>query len=108
MPTMRISPEAGWVSVDNFTRLTREQAGLALSPPVGEKTVKRYLEVLTIFSDNFKPFKDPETGRLNGEPITHYHIPELQKVRELFDLYNRRSRVQVELKKYYQHQQQYN
>lgn len=107
MPNRRINPEAGWVSVDNFTRLTREEAGLALVPPVGEKTVKRYLEVLTIFSENFRLFKDPVTGYLNGEPITHYHIPELQKVRELFDLYNKRSRVQVELSKYYQ-QQQYN
>ena len=100
-----INPASGSVSIDNIGVYTRDGAGKVLNPPVTGKQVKRYLDLLAIFSDNFADFKDPKTGHLNGEPITEWHIPELQRIREYFATYRKKGRVQVELKRYYDRQQ---
>lgn len=101
--TMRnISPKAGSVSIDSIASVyTRDAAGKKLHPKVCGKQVGRYLRVLTTFSPNFNNFKDPVTGELNREPITDWHLDELQTVRKLFLDYRKTARVQMELARIY-------
>lgn len=102
MSMRNISPEAGSVSIDSIASVyTRDAAGKKLNPKVCGKQVTRYLHVLTVFSPNFNNFKDPVTGELNGEPITDWHLDELQDVRKLFFDYRKTARVQMELAKRY-------
>jgi hypothetical protein len=78
----QITPQPGSISCDQI--LSRQAAGQRLDPPISERQVRRYLEVLMLFSDRFKEFEHPETGGLNKDTkLTNWHLPELQMVRSM-------------------------
>ncbi len=78
----QITPEQGSVSCDQI--LSRQAAGQQLNPPVSERQIRRYLEILMLFSDRFKEFEHPDTGGLNKDTkLTNWHLPELQMVRTM-------------------------
>lgn len=99
-----ISPEPGSVSIDSINGdevLTREAAAQA----IGLKSVRhlyRYIRRLLIFSDNFKRFEHPITGRVNGAVrVTTRDLIELQRLRELYKKHRTTAQVMIELAKIY-------
>jgi hypothetical protein len=93
----QITPQPGSVSCDQI--LSRQAAGQLLNPPISERQVRRYLEVLMLFSEQFKEFEDPETGGLNkNTKLTNWHLPELQMVRLLINQFGSMRKVKVYLR----------
>ena len=77
-----ITPQKGSVSYEQI--LSRQAAGQLLTPPISERQVRRYLGILMLFSESFKNFENSQTGGLNEkQKITNWHLPELQKIRDL-------------------------
>ena len=92
----RITPQSGSISCDQI--LSRQAAGKLLNPPVSERQVRRYLEVLMLFSERFQEFEHPQTGGLNKDTkLTNWHLPDLQMVRTLADQFKSMRKVKIYL-----------
>ena len=70
----------GSQSVEQWIK--RKDAGALLTPPVGDRQLRKYLRLASIYLPSFKRFKDEELGGLNRYArLTNWHIPVLQKIR---------------------------
>lgn len=94
----QIAPQSGSISAEQI--LSRQAAGRLLNPPVSERQIRRYLEVLMLFSEAFEDFEHPKTGGLNEKTkITNWHLPGLQMVRTLAIQFRSMEKVKIYLKK---------
>lgn len=92
----RITPQPGSIFYDQL--LSRQAAGQLLNPPISERQVRRYLEILMLFNERFSEFEHPITGGLNKDTkITNWHLPELQMVRTLVDQLKSMKKVKIYL-----------
>ncbi len=92
----QITPQQGSISCDQI--LSRQAAGELLNPPVSERQIRRYLEVLMLFSERFQEFEHPKTGGLNKDTkLTNWHLPELQMVRALASQFKSMKKVKIYL-----------
>ncbi len=75
----------------------RKDAGDFLVPPVGERQVRKYLRLASIYLPSFGRFKNPELGGLNRYArLTNWDISVLQKIRS-YVFHNGMKRLRIEL-----------
>ena len=60
----------------------RKDAGNLLTPPVGDRQLRKYLKLASLYLPSFQQFRDKEQGGLNRYArLSQWHIPTLQRIR---------------------------
>lgn len=62
--------------------LTREQASQRMEPKVTERTLRKYLDLASLYLPSFDRFRNETEGGLNRfAKLTNWDIPTLQRIR---------------------------
>ncbi|MBD2505326.1 hypothetical protein [Anabaena azotica] len=63
--------------------ITREEAAKKLNPPVGVRQLTNYLNLARLYVKGFEEFNSVDGGLNRHAKIYEWHIPTLQKIRQM-------------------------